>query len=795
MRISFRCAGVLLLAALLATSACDSPKDLEAKYTTHGKSLYDSGDLVKATLEFKNALQIDPNATEPQFYLGLIAEKQKNFEAAAIAFAKVADKDPHHFQANLKAGQYALLGGDADAAQHYGKQLIAIAPDKPDGHTMIAAAFLLRGKLPEAETEAKAALSIDPKNVDAMVVLAGRQARGSNNDEALAIVERGLAVNPKSTDLLLLKLKLVFDMKRSADVIAVLQQLHGADPSNPNYVIDLANQLAAAGKLDEAESIFKQSLDANKDSDALLSAYAGFLVQRRSLDVAIGQIKQLSGETSQAPKYALLLEQLYIRAGKLDDAAALMSTLQQNATAAGDRLRAQVELARIALLKGDHDGALKSLNDVVTADAANEPALLLRGAVMLSDAKYDNAIADARSVLHQNINSLPGLTLLSKAYIATGEANLAIDTLRSIVRLSPNDVDARLQLATQLASKSPDDAMQNLDAAIALRPDAVELKIQKAEFLAKTGAPDKAELIGRDLASQAAYAGVGHRIIAISAMARSDYPTAIAELNQAQAAGQPFETVGPLLVSAYVRSGKTDQADAMLSDRIAKDPKDTRSLILLAAVRTQTGKFDAAEQLLRQAIAAKPQDSEAYLDLVQLLGRLHRNEDAVKVASDAAKAFPDNHDVALTAAVAYDTVGDFQSARSGYEGILARWPGDTIAANNLAALIADVWPGDRALLDRARQLAEKFRSSDNPALLDTLGWVLLRQGNFDDASILLARVTAAVPDNQQIQFHYAMALKAKGLKAQAQNAFDKALGGTPDYRGLDEAKQAAATLK
>src|SRR5262249_53678852 len=108
---------------------------------------------------------------------------------------------------------------------------------------------------------------------------------------------------------------------------------------------------------------------------------------------------------------------------------------------------------------------------------------------------------------------------------------------------------------------------------------------------------------------------------------------------------------------------------------------------------------------------------------------------------------------------------------------------------------ADVWPTDNALLGRARQLAEKFRGSDSPALIDTLGWVLVRQGNYDDASILLARATTAIPDNQQIQFHYALAMQAKGLKAKAEAAFDKALAGTPDYRGLDEAKQAAATLK
>jgi tetratricopeptide (TPR) repeat protein len=795
MRMWFRCAGAFCIAALLLVGACDSPKDLEAKYIAHGKSLYESGDLVKAALEFKNALQIDPAALEPQYYLGLIAEKQKRFDAAAASFQRVADADPHHFEANLKAGQYALLAANVEGAQRYARQIIAMAPNKPDGHTMMAAALLLQGKLPEAEKEARAALAIDPNNVDALVVLAGRQARDGELDTALATVQQGLAVNPKSTDLLLIKLKILFDQKRTDDVVAVLRQMHEIDPANPNYVIDLANQLAESGKLAEAEAIFKQALDANGDSDALIAAYAGFLVQKRSLAEAITQIKSLAEQTKLAPKYVLLLEQLYIQAQKFDDATALMHELEQNGAHASDRLRAKVELARLVALQGKPDSAMEQVNAILAEDPANDQALLLRGGLSLNAAKFDAAIGDAKSVLHHDVNSVAALVLLSRAYEATGDVALAVDALRNITRLAPNDVDARLRLASLLAPKAPDDALQNLDAAIALRPDATNLLVQKAEFLARTGAPDKAEAIGRKLLETPATAAVAHRIIGEAALARSDYTTAVSELKEAEAGGQPFAVTGPLLVTAYLRSDKAADADTLLTARIAKDPGDAKAMILLAGVRAQGGKLDEAEKLLRQAIAAKPDQTESYIDLVQVLAKQQKTDAVVKASAEAVNKFPDDRNVALVAAIAYDTAGRFDEAKAGYERILAKWPDDTVAANNLAALIADIWPNDRQLLDRARQLAEKFRGSDNPALLDTLAWVLVRQGNYDDASILLARATSLLPDNQQMQFHYAMALKGKGLTAKAQAAFAAALSGKPDYRGREEAVQVSSTLK
>ena len=761
----------------------------------NGKALYESGDLAKAQIEFKNALQIQPAQLEAQYYLGLIAEKQEKRDAAAAAFQKVADADPKHFEANRKAGQYALMGGSADGAKRYARQLIANAPDKPDGHTLMAAALLLQGKLPESEKEARAALALDPNNVDGKVVLAGRQARGGDLDAALATVQQGLTVNPKNKDLLLIKLKILFDQKKTADVVAVLREMHEIDPANPTYIIDLANQLALTGQLTEAEATFKQALEANNDNDALIAAYAGFLIQRRSLDEAIKQIKGLAEQTKLAPKYVLLLEQLYIQAKKLDEATALMLELQKNGANANDRLRAQVELARLSGLQGKTDSALEQINAILAQDAENDLALLLRGALQLNAAKYDAAIGDAKSVLHKDVNSVAALVLLSKAYEATGDNVLAIDALRSVTRLAPNDVETRLRLASLLSTKAPDDALQNLDVAISLRPNAPELKVQKAEFLVRTGSPAKAEAIAQTLLETPATAGPGHRIIAEAALARSDYATAISELKLAEDGGEPFERTGPLLVSAYVRSGKVDVADKLLAERVAKDAGDMKSTVLLAAVRAQGGKFDEAEQLLRQAIATKPEAAEPYINLVQLLARQRKNDEVVKVTELVSQKFPNDRGMALVAAVAYDTQGNFDAAKASYEKILAKWPDDMVAANNLAALIADVWPKDAPLLDRARQLTEKFRGSDNPVLLDTLGWVLTRQGNYDDGAILLARATSLMPDNQQMQFHYGMALKGKGLTAKAQAAFSQALAGNPDYRGQDEATQVSSALK
>jgi tetratricopeptide (TPR) repeat protein len=237
-----------------------------------------------------------------------------------------------------------------------------------------------------------------------------------------------------------------------------------------------------------------------------------------------------------------------------------------------------------------------------------------------------------------------------------------------------------------------------------------------------------------------------------------------------------------------------NDAISLLSDRVGKQADDTVSERLLASLYMQKGNTADAEHLLRQVIDQHPDESESYIELAQLLSAERRSQDAVKILEIAAQRFADDARVLTFAAIAHDTAGDLDAAKALYEDILAKAPDNKVAANNLAALIADAFASNAKELDRARQLAEQFRNSSDPLLIDTLGWVLVRQGSFEDATILLAKALSLAPSNQQIAFHYAMALKGKGLPAKAKEAVAKAIAGTPDYRGLDEAKALATSL-
>ncbi len=245
------------------------------------------------------------------------------------------------------------------------------------------------------------------------------------------------------------------------------------------------------------------------------------------------------------------------------------------------------------------------------------------------------------------------------------------------------------------------------------------------------------------------------------------------------------------------RTGTDEQspAEQVLLDRLAKDPKDADALLLLAEQREQAGDLAAAKDLLHQAIEAKPGARAPYLNLARILKDEGKPKEASEALQLAAERFPDDRLVLESLAIGYELLKDYDAARQAYENVLAKWPNDIIAANNLAMLIADVWPADKTLLDRARRLVEKFRNGNNPTLLDTLGWVQVRLGNIDDATIILKKAVSLQPDDQQLHYHYATALSLKGLDDLARDSMSKALAGEPSFRGLEDAKQLAAKLQ
>jgi tetratricopeptide (TPR) repeat protein len=160
------------------------------------------------------------------------------------------------------------------------------------------------------------------------------------------------------------------------------------------------------------------------------------------------------------------------------------------------------------------------------------------------------------------------------------------------------------------------------------------------------------------------------------------------------------------------------------------------ALLRATAILQTHGAPAAAEELLDRLIEDEPQRAPeiiaAHARMFADAGDLPR---AVTVLEQGVMEYPDNVDLRYAVASTYEEQGRVSDALHELTELLNARPDDPAALNALGYTLADHsrdLPRARRLIERAYAAAPK-----NAAILDSLGWVLFRQGHSVEAETYL----------------------------------------------------------
>jgi tetratricopeptide (TPR) repeat protein len=85
--------------------------------------------------------------------------------------------------------------------------------------------------------------------------------------------------------------------------------------------------------------------------------------------------------------------------------------------------------------------------------------------------------------------------------------------------------------------------------------------------------------------------------------------------------------------------------------------------------------------------------------------------------------------------------------------------------------------------EKAYKLAE-----DSPAILDTLGWILIEQDNLARGLPLLQKANSLAPEAAEIRYHLILGLVKSGDKAKARKELEQLLATRKNFTNIDEAR-------
>jgi Tfp pilus assembly protein PilF len=119
-----------------------------------------------------------------------------------------------------------------------------------------------------------------------------------------------------------------------------------------------------------------------------------------------------------------------------------------------------------------------------------------------------------------------------------------------------------------------------------------------------------------------------------------------------------------------------------------------------------------------------------------------------------------------------------------FQAVLKEDPKNLVALNNLATAY------QQEKDPRALEYAEKAHAlaPDSAAVLDTLGWILVEQGNTARGLPLLQKAVSLAPAAPDIRYHLAAALARTGDNAAARKELVQVLDSGKSFAGMDEAQ-------
>jgi len=209
--------------------------------------------------------------------------------------------------------------------------------------------------------------------------------------------------------------------------------------------------------------------------------------------------------------------------------------------------------------------------------------------------------------------------------------------------------------------------------------------------------------------------------------------------------------------------------------------------IRYAQVLAKHGRLaEARAHLQQQSASGNQQRVQLVLAEAQILRDANQTKEAFELVERALQGLPENPDLLYDYAMLAEKIERFDVLESSLKRLIELRPDHAHAYNALGYTYAD----RNLRLDEARQLIEKALklAPEDSFIVDSMGWVLYRLGNLEEAVKYLQRAFSRRAD-PEIAAHLGEVLWASGRRAEAEKILGDAVKKYPDNETLNNTIQ------
>ncbi|WP_421868792.1 XrtA/PEP-CTERM system TPR-repeat protein PrsT [Motiliproteus sp.] len=745
-------------------------------------------DFNRASSIADKALTTEPENAEVWYLLGSIAHAQSRFQSGIDHYSKALSLNPEHYQAKLsRIGIYL----DTSQTQEALTDLLELhdqAPYDPQVAYMLSVAQQ-RAQQPD---EAKESLGKARDTIEAMpaevtsahgpsLLLSGliyydlgewQQAvsqlssyakrypnalsvgkllgsaylKLGNLDDAINNLEKAQRTLPDDLQLLMMLGDAYLKKFKHYKASVVYQRALELSPGNPAAGKGLGLSQIRMGDrgpgLETLRNTYQRSPNATEAGVIL----AVTLMQDKAYAEAIPVAEELLQKAPDNLVLKNLLASAYIAVGKpLQGRELYQQILKQQP----DFNAARINLAKLDRVEGKLDSARQRLEQLLIENPKNT-LLMLEMARIFDQLKQTNQ----------------ALVWLEKAY-ANNENDTAVGSYLVRLYLQGERTDQALELARKLSSDNPNDWRATRALASALLAN---------------NEPESARGKLKQLSLQSGYDARQLRTTADLQLQAQDISGAIYSLSKAIKAEPEKLPTRQRYASLLLQQQRMEEFNEEIEYLRLKHPTHPATQVIEGDLLASQGEFEQARQRYQKALSMAPSSATA-LKVHRTYMAARQPQQSMTFLQDWIQRYPQDLSATEVLAQGYLISGQYPEAQQLFEKLLAKGADTAPIHNNLANLYLKL--GDPRALQHALQAQQLAPNA--PSTNDTLGWVLVNQGQLSEGLKFLRDASVRSASNPEILYHIAVTLHQLDRNAEARRALNRALANKRRFEGYDQA--------
>ncbi|WP_456434349.1 tetratricopeptide repeat protein [Thermosulfuriphilus sp.] len=495
---------------------------------------------------------------------------------------------------------------------------------------------------------------------------------------------------------------------------------------------------ASVGHIDEAIDSFERLIRLDPEAVLPLEELARIYATQNKLKQALKYAEKASKKDPQNVSILIILGRLYASQGRYERAVA---TLEKALEVAPDQTEALMLISSIYAENRRYKEAIETLKRFlkVKEDSFMGHYYLARIYRQMKD--YDQAIKEYRRTIELNPR-FEGVWLeLAHLYELIGRPDQALATYQECLRSSPPCHEALSRILDLLVRQGKAKEAQELLKRWDLKQmddSLVASLIRGALILLEANEVDRSIAILEDLQRKLPDDPRIHFYLGLAYETKGDLKKAISQYATISEDSNFYSEALNRQALCLSRLGKEDEAVFLLEGAIKRFPDKVQFRRTLASIYESQGRFDKAEEAIREALKLVPEDTSLLLELAYILERASRREEALKVALKVLEKEPENP-----------------------------------AALNF---VGYTWADMGIKLDEAEEMIKKaLKARPNDGyIIDSLGWVYYRKGQYKKAFQELKKAVSLTPDDPIINEHLADVCVKLGYYQRALKYYEKA---------------------